>query len=1770
MEGLLDTVTDPVGREVIESLHRKILTDFRRRPWSERVGMGMNQLRNLQEAISRDPKFVTQLLKRKKEMRLNLVKIAQTLPPEGRGSLLKVIAKVETAKEFGVAVQAIHDAQIKYARSAATDSIVKAAKRIEKNPRKKEALKLLVKSTDGKPIPTLGQMIPDPDTALVVDDLGFFSQVEKVVLEKVSGRITFSQLRATLKKSGVRDDEMNWLGLLDLFAEKTLQEKFPKAPPLIGTPLPETLEALESGEDKFKITKEDLLDYIRQNRLTLVETVRETKSQDDLRRTTDLAEATGAVDSHIITGRQLIDIALKIPEISPVERREKALGHALHPDRQAELDFSRSMASSLTVTIANATLDSSPSFEVAIKEAVRRSVVSTGVLDRFSTVTELEKSLDTSTLRQWYANLVPLLRRQSEALAADSIQDGAQFGSYTLPGGTNYREVLLRLPEDPSGVAYRSGHFAESNIVAHIRLKDRKTVDGKKILFVEELQSDWMQSIQRVEQQLSPEGRGSARITRSAETPRSVGETRQVVTPFQKTWHELAMRRVLRMAVEGGYDGVSWTTGNQQAERYSGAAGPGLAAFYDKIIPQYMKRLGKRFGAELQSGKGIEPIIKSEIEETLDRFEGNQVLPITDQMRKSLEEEGQRIFQAAPPPREFNDTETAAQEAILNAPLTKHEEQKLEISLDPERFSQLTPEHRRLNERLKELEKLEVWTEEDSNIIRYLFADAGPNLLERIGSIKSAELGLRTGAQIDLLERPLITINKNVASMGIMRANKTLALLHEIGHVGYYAYLSLADVNTLRRDHRQLLDTRSTKGYNNLAEEVIGEGALTSINTKMTQDELDYFSSNPQEFFAQLFGQDLLGNRVPLSAYARMFEKVRRILLNALQRLVRKNVFAESTVPQTTLDLITKVQRGVEPSVGLTEAQRREEVAEGRIERELLRAEREGESPLRLGQLIPEGEPPKPTIIKDSTGKLKVSITNLRKNLKNLSADEIKLLDNQLRDIIRKGQIEKGLFAKFIRFQSQVDSENATAFLAEKALKSDWWRERETVRDISKLAFDPVTVEGWLFQISNSNEDGPLYQMFFQQFVEPYSQTKRNEIETRKTMEVAAKKHLGMTSKSTKFTKYITKRLENGIFRGEAMWAYALDKDEGRHEAVRRDGIRSRDNDYNLEESIALLSEADKAFVDDTKRYFQNNDFIEKAFKNFLLLHGYEAERSPAGWFTSRRGLEPTRLAEGENDFALHIITETNALKERDPNLRGVPFRLDGGYVAAFYQVSDRMSTYAELGLGMFRAEKLLNDPKFTHEFRRKYGDKQLDRIKLYLRNILGMIGHNPSAIDVAFTYIPQVWLAGKITGNVMSAIRQTFSLMTILGDDIIDTKALLQASVEVNSFGLLSRGVGKRMREASGVAAMRLDGGRFAEQILVLGDKKANDEFTFLQNKAFFLQRIMDDYALRISFRAAEIMAKKRGLTGDAAVAFARGKFEQSLMRNQATNSPLYASGMELEAKRHPSLRGILSLQRELNRLYNVPRRHVVKAAQHPTRENIMQAGSSLFFVGFANTAASVGLNLFRHSIWFGLPAWGAGELMRRYLQDLAGRWYLLGDAAGYFLELVGPTEGRFADDRLLSPAGQIVGDTLTSLWHVLKAVNASQIDPDDPERYLSSGIRRGQDKAAVEFEKAVDKGMSSLSSVTGMPFWALYYQGKGTYNWFRNDYRLMVHVETEWAQLRKDDQELSPRGQQITALRKRINRIHRSQENGNITKESAKSLITQELELDSLIKVD
>jgi hypothetical protein len=283
-------------------------------------------------------------------------------------------------------------------------------------------------------------------------------------------------------------------------------------------------------------------------------------------------------------------------------------------------------------------------------------------------------------------------KAQVDRYRANSRQDTVptKYGQYQLPGGENYREMLLTAPSlgesseskaltsfrermdgkydgSPYGKLspeeqteltrltaandaarpaenYQSNHWEEPNILAHVRFNDRTGPNGEKLLHVEEVQSDWHQNgrdkgyannqeevakakkayddavaakesareeyrkansaVMKAYFDKSPD---HAELSEAAQdASNKVNEARARVreagdvldrsksgdgvpdAPFKKTWHEMALRRMLKYASENGYDGVSWTPGEDQNKRYS------LSHQVDKIAVPMVKEDGSR------------------------------------------------------------------------------------------------------------------------------------------------------------------------------------------------------------------------------------------------------------------------------------------------------------------------------------------------------------------------------------------------------------------------------------------------------------------------------------------------------------------------------------------------------------------------------------------------------------------------------------------------------------------------------------------------------------------------------------------------------------------------------------------------------------------------------------------------------------------------------------------------------------------------------------------------------------------------------------------------------------------------------------------------------------------------------------------------------------------------------------------------------------------------------------------------------------------------
>jgi GGDEF domain-containing protein len=248
----------------------------------------------------------------------------------------------------------------------------------------------------------------------------------------------------------------------------------------------------------------------------------------------------------------------------------------------------------------------------------------------------------------------------------------AKFSQYTLPGGENYRELLLTMPppvlpegaypeltvpqktrqvqlrNQPGGLTdaqaeelktlnrqeqlaqdrscgpsfvscsawsslwsrprqgFVGSHWDEPNVLAHVRFNDRTDADGKRVLFLEEVQSDWHQKGREVgyaggensaAYYVEPsEAAGKWNVIRRSngqifgmyhtkEAAEDAARSNSAANappdaPFKKSWPELSMKRMIRYAAENGYDKIAWTTGEQQAERYDLSKQVDIVSFF--------------------------------------------------------------------------------------------------------------------------------------------------------------------------------------------------------------------------------------------------------------------------------------------------------------------------------------------------------------------------------------------------------------------------------------------------------------------------------------------------------------------------------------------------------------------------------------------------------------------------------------------------------------------------------------------------------------------------------------------------------------------------------------------------------------------------------------------------------------------------------------------------------------------------------------------------------------------------------------------------------------------------------------------------------------------------------------------------------------------------------------------------------------------------------------------------------------------------------------
>lgn len=341
------------------------------------------------------------------------------------------------------------------------------------------------------------------------------------------------------------------------------------------------------------------------------------------------------------------------------------------------------------------------------------------------------------------------------------VLNGTKWDQYTLPGGKNYREILFSMPA-LEGYVNRAmkAHWNQPNVIAHARVQDLNTSDGRRVLFVEEAQSDlhnagatagfgegtseraelaqlreaystgdlsaeeeqrmddltrkYIPSQKEIEDlnadifEMYPRSRLTDILNRYTE---AYGENRYITNAsldnwirgrtnspanypdgtyhkkeniaqnleaiyttedkawidrykdlykrlgeanrqYQKeleavnkegapdvpfagsadTYHEYVMKHMLRLAAEGDYDYVGWTTAQQQSDRWSDEYAEGYRIEYDQNIPKFMNKYSRQWGSKVETIH-------------LDNGQDSWGVPVTAAMKQDVLAKGQPLFQ---------------------------------------------------------------------------------------------------------------------------------------------------------------------------------------------------------------------------------------------------------------------------------------------------------------------------------------------------------------------------------------------------------------------------------------------------------------------------------------------------------------------------------------------------------------------------------------------------------------------------------------------------------------------------------------------------------------------------------------------------------------------------------------------------------------------------------------------------------------------------------------------------------------------------------------------------------------------------------------------------------------------------------------------------------------------------------------------------------------------------------------------------------------------
>ena len=288
---------------------------------------------------------------------------------------------------------------------------------------------------------------------------------------------------------------------------------------------------------------------------------------------------------------------------------------------------------------------------------------------------------------------------------ADPGLDSTSWEDYVHPGEKEgYREVLVSSPKGFRSFATQSTEHWEGqqDVIVHMRV-DTRVLDGKKTLFVEEIQSDIHQAAAKAAKSYKETKSGIVDLPVPPDDPNFTGLRATEITeenapmvkqpgPYTGTsnWTLLAFKQAMEIATLDGHEAIAWAYGEPQAVMEKGQYASekdkvGFSRFHDLLMPNVLEKYFRQQGWKYDRRDG-------EIGETL--FEWNREFFTQDQMVDFLagEEQGMRKAKEDwPDPsqtQEQADAEIAKRLAGIRADFKEQPESRIHILALPENIRQ--------------------------------------------------------------------------------------------------------------------------------------------------------------------------------------------------------------------------------------------------------------------------------------------------------------------------------------------------------------------------------------------------------------------------------------------------------------------------------------------------------------------------------------------------------------------------------------------------------------------------------------------------------------------------------------------------------------------------------------------------------------------------------------------------------------------------------------------------------------------------------------------------------------------------------------------------------------------------------------------------------------------------------------------------------------------------------------------------------------------------